>query len=213
MRTKYTFRFLSRAASDRWTSIALSCLLALTAGTVTGFAQKDDQGANRSERPASAATQDRNQPMPMHQGFPFMQFLRDLPPEQQERVLANNPRFKSLPPERQQQIRENLKRWNEASFEQREVILQREEIVQSLSPEQRDQLRQIFPRWRELPPGRRQILMQEFRKVRDLPPADRENFLSNPELQQKLSSVELDILRSLNGLLPATQENPPANHE
>jgi Protein of unknown function (DUF3106) len=182
------------------------------AATATGFAQKEDQGAKQAERPAPAAQQDRNQPMPLHQGFPFMQFLRDLPPDQQERVLANNPRFKSLPPERQQQIRENLKRWNEASFEQRQVILQREEIVQSLSPEQRDELRQIFPRWRELPPGRRQVLMQNFRKLRDLAPADRENFLSSPELQQNLSSVELDILRSLNTLLPADAEKPAANH-
>lgn len=93
------------------------------------------------------------------------------------------------------------------------MILQREEIVQSLSPEQRDQLRQIFPRWRELPPGRQQILMQNFRKLGDLAPGDREKFLSSPGLQQNLSSVELDILHSLHGLLPVDQEKPAGSHE
>jgi DNA-directed RNA polymerase subunit F len=132
----------------------------------------------------------------------FFQEFRDLPPDQQEKVLQNDARFQSLPPERQQQIRENLQRWNNATPAQRQILREREEIVQSLSPEQRDQLRQVFPRWRQLPPDRRQALMQSFAKLRDLPPDQREKFLTSPEVQQHFSPEERGILGDLGNLLP-----------
>lgn len=132
----------------------------------------------------------------------FLDQFRDLPPDQQEKVLQNDARFQSLPAERQQQIRENLQRWNNATPAQRQIMREREQIVQSLSPEQRDQLRQVFPRWRQLPPDRRQALMQSFIKLRDLPPDQREKFLASPEIQQRFSPEERGILGDLGNLLP-----------
>jgi len=132
----------------------------------------------------------------------FFQKLRELPPDEQAKVMENDARFQSLPPERQQQIRENLNRWNAATPEEKETLRQREEIVQSLSAAQRDRLRQVFPRWRQLPPDRQQAVMQAFRKLRDLPSAGRDKFLASPEVEQQFSPEEREILTSLKGLLP-----------
>src|SRR5277367_5614102 len=41
--------------------------------------------------------------------------VRDMSPEDQERFMQNNQRFQSLPPERQAQIRNNLQKWNSLS--------------------------------------------------------------------------------------------------
>ncbi|HEY6293679.1 MAG TPA: DUF3106 domain-containing protein [Terriglobia bacterium] len=132
----------------------------------------------------------------------FFQKLRELPPDEQAKVLENDAHFQSLPPERQQQIRENLNRWNAATPAQKETLRQREEIVQGLSAAQRDRLREVFPLWRQLPEDRQQALMQAFRKLRDLPPAGREKFLASPEVQQEFSPEEREILSSLKSLLP-----------
>ena len=153
---------------------------------------------NAAGRPAGAL-----QEMIEHQHSPgFFQQLREMSPEEQERVMQNDERFQSLPPERQQQIRENLNRWNAASPEQRQMLLQREEIVQSLSAEQRDQLRQVFPRYRQLAPEQQQAVMQAFRKLRDLPASERDKYLASPEVQQ-LSPEERSIVGDLKSLLPA----------
>ena len=132
----------------------------------------------------------------------FFQHLRELPPDEQERVLKNSAHFRQLPPDMQQRIRENLARWNQLTPEQRDVLRQREQIVQSLPLEQRDQLRQIFPRYRELPADRRQAVMNAFLQMKDMQPAEREKFLASPETQQHFSPDERDILGNLNGLLP-----------
>jgi hypothetical protein len=157
--------------------------------------------ANQPRKPA---------PQPAIRGGPdqhphppgFYQRLRDLPPAQQERVLANDARFQQLPPERQAQIRDNLQKWNNLNPQQKEVTRQRQEILESLSPAQREQARFIFPQYNRLPPGRKQAVMAAFRRARDLPPAQRERFLSSPQVENRYSPQELEVLRGLTRLLP-----------
>jgi DNA-directed RNA polymerase subunit F len=131
----------------------------------------------------------------------FFQELREMSPEEQERVMQNDARFQSLPPERQQQIRDNLKRWNAATPDERALLKKREEILQSFSPEQRDQLRQVFQRYRLLPSDEQQAVLQAFRKLRDESPGDRDKFMTSPEVQQ-LSPEERGIVSDLKSLLP-----------
>jgi Protein of unknown function (DUF3106) len=138
----------------------------------------------------------------------FMQRLRDLPPEEQERVLKNDKRFQQLSPERQARIRENLSRWNALSPAEKEQLRERQHIFQSLTPAQRHEAREVFQQWRELPPARRHALRLEFRHLCDLAPDKREQFLSGPQLQSRFSSDEIKMLRGLSGLLPE-DGNPP----
>lgn len=132
----------------------------------------------------------------------FMKRLRDLPPQEQERVLANDQRFQSLPPARQAMIRENLRRWNALTPEQKQRLRERQEVFESLSPEQRQQARTIFPQWRQLEPHERQEVMQAFRELRALPPEKREQFLASPENQKRFTPEQRRVLEGLNRLLP-----------
>jgi len=140
----------------------------------------------------------------------WFQRLREMPPQEQQRAMANDPQFRRLPPERQQKIKENLIRWNTLTPQEKETFRQREEVFQSLSPSQRDQLRSVFPRWRALDPGQQQELMQGFRQLRDMPPSERQSFLSSPETAKRFTPEERDILGKLNGLLPGSEGAPPA---
>jgi len=134
----------------------------------------------------------------------LFQNLRELPLEEQERLMAG-PQFQRLPPDRQQKIRENLKHWNAMTPEQKDTFRQREEIFQSLSPSQRDELRSVFPRWRALPPDRQQQLMHGFRQLRDMPPDQRQGFLSSPQTVKQFTPEEREILGSLKRLLPGSE--------
>ena len=139
----------------------------------------------------------------------FFRRLRDLPPKEQERVLANDKRFQSLPPERQERIRENLRRWNDLPPQRKEQLREREEIFSRLSPAQRQEARRIFRNWRDLAPDQREKLTRAFRQMRDLPPAEREQFLQSPQVKKRFSPEERTMLRRLSYLLPETGKPSP----
>ncbi len=209
-------RRLSTNAVDRsrWLVRLGGAALALLLGASLSFAQRPSrprgggpygprghQQGMRAARPGLRAERD------LHQHGPgFMKRLRDLPPQEQERVMANDERFQRLPPERQARIRERLRSWNALSPEERERFRARQDIFSSLSPDQRRQARGLFQQWRQLDPERRQMLMRAFRRLRDLPPAEREQFLASPEVAKRLSPEERDLLSGLGKLLP---EHPP----
>ena len=143
------------------------------------------------------------------EGLPpkWVEQLRDRSPEEQQRFMENNERFKSLPPERQAQIRRNLEQWNRLSPEQKSAIQDRERLFESLSPQQRQYVRNsLLPRWQAMPVERRQLLLGRLRVLRDLSPAERDAKLKDPNFMQGLSPDEQQTLRDLNQLrnpLPA----------
>lgn len=143
----------------------------------------------------------------------FMKRLRDLPPEEQERIMANDERFQRLPPERQEMIRERLRRWNALGPEEKERLRERQEIFESLSPRQREQARALFQQWRGLQPERREELMQAFRRLRDLLPGERQRFLSSPEIEKRFSPQERGLLGGLSRLLPESRGEPQLDPE
>ncbi|MGO8788179.1 MAG: DUF3106 domain-containing protein [Terriglobia bacterium] len=135
--------------------------------------------------------------------------LRELPPMQQRRVMANNPQFRRLSPERQELIRERLRQWNALTPQQKERVREREEILEGLSPAQRQYARNIFPQWCDLTPARRQAVMVAFRHLRDLPPDQRQSFLESQHVREQFSPHEREILEGLNKLLPTSGAAAP----
>src|ERR1700691_1077221 len=88
------------------------------------------------------------------EGLPpkWVENVRDMPPEQQERFMQNNERFKSLSPERQQQIRQNLQKWNNLTPEQQAAARQREAVLEQMTPEQRQYFNKtVLPKWQAMP--------------------------------------------------------------
>ncbi len=185
-----------------------------------GLAQHRSMPGPRAPRmPRQARTSPRPKPgmanrRDQHPHQPgFFPLLRELPPAEQERVMANDGRFQRLPPERQAMIRERLRQWNQLPPEQKELIRQRQEILQSLSPAQQQELRTIFPHYRFLTTDRRQEVMQAFRRLRDMPPAERESFLSSPEVREKFNPQERELLERLNRILAPEPNNIPPQTE
>ncbi|HWP83590.1 MAG TPA: DUF3106 domain-containing protein [Terriglobia bacterium] len=131
----------------------------------------------------------------------LLERLRNLTPEQRERILENNRRFQQLPPERQELLRERLRQLRDLPPEQRELVEQRFAIFSNLTPEQQEKARVIYrDRWSKLPPERRRALMQEFRYLRRLDPGQRKNRLESREFQEQFSSEERDVLAQLISL-------------
>jgi len=146
-----------------------------------------------------------------------MDRVQEMPPEEQERFLNNNERFRSLPPERQAQIRRRLQKWNTFTPEQQREVREREQVWQRMMPEQRRRVREtILPKWQQLQPERRQALMRRLRELRGLSDAGRASRLKDEAFLNGLSPDERELLRELSNLRVGqppepTPENPPNN--
>ena len=169
-----------------------------------------EQGSNHSESEGGERRANRRQ---RPQAGGVFRRLRELPPAEQRRVMADNPQFQNLPPGRQELIRERLQQWNSMTPQEKERVREREEILDGLSPAQRQEARNIFPQWRELAPPRRQALMVAFRHLRDIPPEQRRPFLDGQRVQEQFSPHERDILEGLNKLLPESRAGSPNDPE
>ena len=189
-----------------------SLLLALLLSPAMARAQRNGGLGSRparqsqSERPLEA---DPQQQRPQPEGF--FRRLRELPPAEQKRFLANNPQFQRLSPDRQQLIRDRLRQWNAMTPQEKDRVRQREEILGGLSPTQRQEARSIFPQWRDLTPARRQAVMVAFRHLRDLSPDQRRSYLDSQYVREQFSPHERDILEGMNKLMPdspAAAEGP-----
>lgn len=127
--------------------------------------------------------------------------LQDMTPEQQERWMSNNERFRNMTPQQQAQIRRNLQNWNSLSPEQRQEMRDCEKVLEQMTPEQRQYVRQtLLPQWKSLPPARRQVMMQHLQQLRGLTDAQREERLNDPAFVSGLSPDERNMLRNLNRL-------------
>jgi len=134
----------------------------------------------------------------------MLERLKNLPPEERDKVLENNRRFQQLPPERQEELRERLRELQELTPEQRELIEQRFAIFRNLTPRQQEKARQIYERrWRQLLPERRRALLEEFRRLRLMNQAERKQRMESDELQNQFSTEERDLLAQLIALQTA----------
>jgi hypothetical protein len=143
------------------------------------------------------------------EGLPpvWIQRIREMPPDQQERFLENNAKFRQLPPERQAQIRQNLDRWNKLSPEQKQDAINREQVLERMTPEQRQYVRNtLLPKWQAMPQDRRQVINRHLAMLRNMIPATQQAALNDPRFVEGLSSDEQSMLRDLNSL-----RNPPGN--
>ncbi len=101
----------------------------------------------------------------------WLRRYKDLPPDQQQKALDNDPQFRSLPPARQQILRERLQRFSSLPPRMQDRILQRMETWEHLTPAQKQQARQLYSQLKDLPPERRQKVRTAIRDLSVMPPA------------------------------------------
>ncbi|HEY1800963.1 MAG TPA: DUF3106 domain-containing protein [Terriglobales bacterium] len=152
----------------------------------------------------------------MRQGHHAGQWLRkykDVPPEQQEKALENDPEFRRLPPDRQQKLRERLQRFNNLPPQQQQRVLSRMETWEHLTPEQKQSARQIAGRFQTLPPARRAMLRNAINELREVPPGQREQMIDSDRFKSQFTPEELGILHSVDQLpLAPAEAGAPAPH-
>jgi hypothetical protein len=138
----------------------------------------------------------------------WVENLRDMPPQEQERFMHNNERFQSLPPQRQAQIRQNLAKWNQMTPEQKGRIRATEQMFEQMSPEQRERFRdEIIPKLAQLPPERRQRVIGHWRRLQGMTPEEQQAALRDPRFMPGLSPDEQGLVRDLNSMgAPPPQE-------
>lgn len=122
---------------------------------------------------------------------------KDLPLDQQEKLLESDPHFKQLAPDRQAALKDRLRKFNSLPPQQRERALQRMQIMSKLTPDQRKQIREANQQLETLPPQRRVMVHASLRKLRQMPPAQRQQELQSPEFRSTFTDQEQNIIRQL----------------
>jgi hypothetical protein len=133
---------------------------------------------------------------------------RNVPRDQQERALENDPQFRKLAPQRQQQLRQRLDRFNSLPPQQQERILNRMDTWEHLTPQQKQTARGLYQQMQKLPPGRRDMVENAIHDLRQMPPEQRQQALESPRYRNMFTPGERNMLNGITELPLA-----PANSE
>ncbi|HEY6349794.1 MAG TPA: DUF3106 domain-containing protein [Candidatus Angelobacter sp.] len=143
----------------------------------------------------------------------WLQAHKDLPPDQQEKALENDPMFKPLSPQRQAELKERLRKFNSLPPKQREAAIRRMQYWDRLTPEQRNQVRTANQQIQTLPAPRRIEVHKELRKLVRMSPEQRQLTFDSQDFKNSFSDQEQSILKNLAAINPmAAQNGSPASH-
>lgn len=163
------------------------------------------RGVPRAQRPASEPPpipEDATDFRPRHalhgpgpHAGDWLRRYKNLPPDQQQKALQNDPEFRQLPPEKQEQLRQRLQKFSSLPPDKQQQILDRMETWEHLTPQQQQRARTLFERLRTMPDDRRQSLMNAYHGLRDLPPDAQQKALQSDQMRSDFSDAERDTLK------------------
>ena len=160
--------------------------------------------ATPQKNPTNSPKNDKNAKHPPKRLGDWLQTNKDLSPEQQEKALESDPKFKKLPPDRQAALKDRLRKFNALSPEQRQRALQRMNYMAGLSPDQRQQLRDANKTLEALPPDRKVMVHTALRHLRKMDPQQREETMQSEQFRSTFSDQEQGILKELSAINPQT---------
>jgi Protein of unknown function (DUF3106) len=145
-----------------------------------------------------------------HKMGDWLQSHKDLPLDQQLKLLENEPGFKKLPADRQAALRERLKKFNSLPPEKRDQALQRMEFLAKLTPLQRQQLRNANEQLKGLSPERQVAVHTALRHLRQMPPAERQQVIQSDHFRSTFSDQEQKLISQLAEMSPqgGSAQNP-----
>lgn len=140
----------------------------------------------------------------------WLQAHKDLPLDQQIKILESQPSFKKLPADRQAALRERLKKFNSLPPDKREQALQRMEFLSKLTSQQRQELRSANEQLKGLPPDRQVAVHKALRHLRQMPPAERQQVIQSDRFRSTFSDQEQKLISQLADLNPqeGSAQNP-----
>jgi hypothetical protein len=149
-------------------------------------------------------------PVPGPHAGDWLRQYGSLPPQQQQRMLEQDPQFRRLPPEQQQHLRERLNTFNALPPQQRQRVLNRMDTLGRLTPDQRHRANDLYAQFRTVDPDRRSKMMLSLRQMRGMSPEARQQWLNSPQMRKYYSPHELDLLRGMSDLgVGSGPEAPP----
>jgi phage-related protein len=119
---------------------------------------------------------------------------RNLPVQDQERILRNDPSFRRLPASEQDRLVQQLHHVNQLPEEQRQRRLARNEILEHMSPQEQMRVYNSMNRLNALPADRKALLGSAFRDLRAVPMDQRATVLNSSRYQNTFSPEERGIL-------------------
>jgi hypothetical protein len=140
----------------------------------------------------------------------WLQAHKDLPLDQQMKLLENEPGFKKLTADRQAALLDRLKKFNSLTPVKRDQALQRMEFLAKLSPQQRQQLRDANQQLQGLPPERQVAVHTALRHLRQMPPAERQQVIQSDRFRSTFSDQEQRLIAQLAEMNPqeGAAQNP-----
>ena len=135
---------------------------------------------------------------------------QNLPVQQQEMLLRQDPSFQRLPASAQQRLLEQLARIHAMPPGRRARYLARNEAIERLNPAQRAAFTQSVRELNALPADRLPRVSQAFQTLRELPPDQRGPQLNAPLYTSSLSAQEREILGNLLAVEPYQPPTPAA---
>lgn len=137
---------------------------------------------------------------------------KDLPLDQQEKLLESNPNFKRRSPQVQAQLKKQLEWFNGLPAQQKEKALRNMEYWEKLTPDQHKQIKDAHQHMETLPAERRVMVRKELHTLRRMPQAAREQRLQSDEFKSTFSDQEQSILRNLAEINPPAQTPAPSEN-
>jgi ferric-dicitrate binding protein FerR (iron transport regulator) len=124
--------------------------------------------------------------------------MRDLSPQQRERVLQNSRAFQNFSPDKQSKIRQQFNQWDRMTPQQRATMRENEGIWRRLTPEQQQHIKNdVLPRWRQLPWDRQQVMKQKLGVLQHMPEYARNQRLNDPNFTRGMTDEEKSVLHDL----------------
>jgi hypothetical protein len=141
----------------------------------------------RNDRPQNSYRQQAAVPPPNVQ-----ERLRNMSPQDRQRLAQNEQRLRSLSPAQQQDLRNRARVW------------------ERMTPEQRDHIRNdVLPKWRQLPSERQKAIQQRLGVLQNMPESARNRHLSDPNFTRGMNEEDRQMLQDLSHEHVGAPERPP----
>src|SRR5262249_35083201 len=138
--------------------------------------------------------------------------MRDLTPQDRERVLRSSRNFQNFTPEQQNRIRQQFNQWDRMNPQQRMDLREKENTWRRMTPDQREHIKSnVLPRWRDMPRDRQQTIQQKLGILQHMPESARNRRLNDPNFTRGMSEEDKTMLHDLSHLHVGGAPDPPGN--
>lgn len=149
-------------------------------------------------RPGATGVQPNSSGARLPYGGPHLQDWlnrnQNVPLQEQEKQLRNDPSFKRLPKADQQRLTQRLRQMDSMPEQQRDRRLARNEMLERLSPEERMSINRSGRAWSALPADRQTQMRRAFQDLRGVPVDQRQTVLNSAHYQNMFTPEERGIL-------------------